>query len=45
VTTLGFEPAELRTMAEHAARAAFLPPEARDRLVERVRTGWRSIAR
>lgn len=45
VTTLGFEPAELGTMAEHAARAAFLPAEARDRLVERVRTGWRSIAR
>jgi adenosine deaminase len=40
VTALGFAPAELGTMAEHAARAAFLPPEARDRLVERVRAGW-----
>jgi adenosine deaminase len=40
VNTLGFKPAQLGTMSEHAARAAFLPPAARDGLVERVRAGW-----
>jgi adenosine deaminase len=45
LTTLGFEPAGLATMAGHAASAAFLSAEDRDRLVDRVRSGWRSIAR
>jgi adenosine deaminase len=40
VTTLGFAPADLAVLTEHAARAAFLEDAARERLRARVRSGW-----
>jgi adenosine deaminase len=44
LTRLGFGPADVASMAVHAAEAAFLPDSARVGLVARVREGWRRLA-
>jgi adenosine deaminase len=43
VTMLGFGPADLAVLTEHAAGAAFLEDAARERLRGRVRSGWAGI--
>jgi hypothetical protein len=40
---LGFGPADLAVLTEHAAGAAFLEDAARERLRGRVRSGWAGI--
>ena len=44
LTTLGFAPRELAVLAEHAAGAAFLEDDPRERLRARVRSGWAALA-